>query len=91
MSPKDKDKTDASWREKSVTLPGGLLALLLSSALSAGGVKLADNAWPTEVEVRLALIEKQQQESRAILLFLAEHHGVDPVLLRTLLEEERQP
>jgi hypothetical protein len=77
MSPKDKDK-DMS---KTTSMHQQLAAIIVTALLSAGGVKVADNAWPTEIEVRLALIEKQQQETLQILAFLATHHGVDPGLL----------
>jgi hypothetical protein len=77
---KDGEKT--SWKERNVTLPAGLIGMALSAAISAGGVKIADNAWPTEVEVRLALIEQQQTANLAILTALAKHHGVDVALLK---------
>ncbi|MEE9365176.1 MAG: hypothetical protein V3W44_00680 [Dehalococcoidales bacterium] len=77
MSPKEKDK-DSS---KATSAQHQLATIIVTALLSAGGIKVADNAWPTEIEVRLALIEKQQQETLQILSFLATHHGVDPGLL----------
>jgi hypothetical protein len=78
-----------SWKERNVSLPAGLIGLVITSALSAGTVKVADNAWPTEVEVRLALIEEQQADNLAILTALAKHHGVDPALL-SLEEKDKE-
>jgi hypothetical protein len=79
MAKDDKEKT--SWRDKNVSLPAGLIVAVLSAFLSAGGIKLADNAWPTKVEVRLALIEKQQKDTLTMLGALAAHHNIDPKLL----------
>jgi hypothetical protein len=78
---KEEEAEPTSWKDRNVTLPAGLIAMGLSAVISVGGVKIADNAWPTEVEVRLALIENRQQETLQILGFLATHHGVDPALL----------
>ena len=62
------------WKEQRVSAPAGLISMIIAAVISAAGVKVADTAWPTEVEVRLAKIEQSQGEMLKIVGFLANHH-----------------
>ena len=69
-------KAKTSWKDQRISAPAGLVAVLLTSLISAGGMKAADKAWPTEVEVRLARIETKQEEIHRVVILLGNYHMV---------------
>ena len=76
MAPEKKKKSPPKvpWKEQRVSAPAGLISMIVAAAISAGGVKLADTAWPTDVEVRLAKSEQSHTQMLEIVGFLAQHH-----------------